>query len=100
LNQLYSLKYGTPPVVRATGGLADTIVGATEETLANKTATGFSFQAYTAHALYETVKWALELYRHRPDDFHAIVRRAMEKDWSWDRSAEKYAALYRQITSA
>jgi starch synthase len=97
LNQLYSLKYGTPPVVRATGGLADTIVGATEETIANDTATGFSFFDYTAHALYETVKWALTLYRDRPDDFRAIVQRAMGKDWSWDRSAEKYAALYRAI---
>jgi starch synthase len=91
------LKYGTPPVVRATGGLADTIVGATEDTIANGTATGFSFFDYTPHALYETVKWALKLYRERPDDFRSIVQRAMGMDWSWDRSAEKYAALYRSI---
>ena len=53
LNQLYSMRYGTPPVVRATGGLADTVVDTTLTTLANGTATGFSFQAFTGDALYE-----------------------------------------------
>jgi starch synthase len=97
LNQLYSLKYGTPPVVRATGGLADTIVSATEENLANGTATGFSFQDYTAHALYETVKWALKLYRDRPNDFSKVIRTAMGMDWSWDRSAKQYSELYDRV---
>ena len=97
LNQLYSLKYGTPPVVRATGGLADTIVSATVENLAAGTATGFSFEAYTANALYETVKWALTLYRERPADFAAVVRTAMRQDWGWDRSAADYEGLYRKV---
>lgn len=97
LNQLYSLKYGTPPVVRATGGLADTIVNATEENLRAGTATGFSFIEYSAHALYETVRWALTLYRDRPDDFRQVVRTAMRQDWSWDRSAAAYEELYRRI---
>jgi starch synthase len=97
LNQLYSLKYGTPPVVRATGGLADTIVGATEQTLAEGTATGFSFEAYTAHALYETVRWALTLFRDRPADFRQVVRTAMAQDWGWDRSAAEYERLYRRV---
>jgi starch synthase len=97
LNQLYSLKYGTPPVVRQTGGLADTIVSATEENLAAGTATGFSFEAYTAHALYETVKWALKLFRERPADFQQVVRTAMGMDWSWTRSARQYAELYQRI---
>jgi starch synthase len=97
LNQLYSLKYGTPPVVRATGGLADTIVSATEATLAAGTATGFSFRDYTAHALYETVKGALALYRDRPADFRRVVRAGMAQDWSWDRSAAAYEALYRKL---
>ena len=95
LNQLYSLKYGTPPVVRATGGLADTIVGATEATLKNGTATGFSFAGYTATELYEAVKWALDLYRERPRDFQQVVRTAMNQDWSWSRSAAEYETLYR-----
>jgi starch synthase len=97
LNQLYSLKYGTPPIVRRTGGLADTIVNVTEDNLAAGTATGFVFDEYTAHALYQTGKWALTLYRDRPADFQKIVRTAMKQDWGWDRSAEKYVELYRQV---
>ncbi len=98
LNQMYSLKYGTPPVVRSTGGLADTVVNATEENLADRRATGFSFQDYSASALYETVKWALTLYRDRPADFRQVMLTAMAQDWSWDRSAEVYERLYRKIT--
>src|SRR5437762_2889255 len=62
LNQLYSLKYGTVPVVRATGGLADTIVDTTPQTLADGTATGFRFGAYAAEAFSDTVSRALTLY--------------------------------------
>jgi starch synthase len=97
LNQLYSLKYGTLPVVRATGGLADTIVNASEENLRAGTSTGFTFVEYSAHALYETVRWALTLYRDRPADFRQVVRTAMQQDWSWDRSAAAYEELYRRI---
>lgn len=97
LNQIYSLRYGTPPVVRSTGGLADTVVNATEENIAAGTATGFAFGDYTAHALYETVRWALQLYRDRPADFVKVVRTAMAQDWSWDRSAEQYEELYRKV---
>ncbi|QJW97910.1 glycogen synthase GlgA [Frigoriglobus tundricola] len=97
LNQMYSLKYGTPPVVRTTGGLADTVVNATLENLADGRATGFSFNDYTASALYETVKWALVLYRDRPADFRQVVRTAMAQDWSWDRSAEAYVKLYQRV---
>lgn len=98
LNQMYSLRYGTPPVVRSTGGLADTVVNATLENLADKRATGFSFNDYTANALYETVKWALTLYRDRPSDFQQVVLTGMAQDWSWDRSAAAYEALYRRLT--
>jgi starch synthase len=99
LNQLYSLKYGTPPIVRATGGLADTIVNATEENLASGIATGFSFVDYSAHALYETTKWALTLYRQRPADFDKLIKTAMVQDWSWNRSAAAYEAMYRRVLS-
>ncbi|QDU21688.1 Glycogen synthase [Urbifossiella limnaea] len=98
LNQLYSLRYGTAPVVRATGGLADTVVNATEEHLKAGTATGFSFGEFSARALYETVKWALSLYRTRPADFAQVVRTAMAQDWGWDRSAAEYEALYRKVS--
>ena len=99
LNQIYSQKYGTLPVVRATGGLADTVKNATEENLAAGIATGFSFEAYSASALYETVRWALHLYHERPTDFQQVVQAAMRQDWSWDRSAEAYEAMYRRILS-
>src|SRR5262245_24473372 len=97
LNQMYSLKYGTPPVVRATGGLADTVVNATLENLADRRATGFSFGDYTASALYDTVRWALTILRDRPADFRQIVRTAMGQDWSWNRSAEAYEKLYLKV---
>ena len=84
-------------MVRSTGGLADTVVNSTEENLADGRATGFSFYDYTAHALYETVKWALRLMRDRPEDFAGIVQNAMAQNWSWDRSAEAYEALYRRV---
>lgn len=97
LNQLYSMKYGTPPVVRHTGGLADSVVGATQESLAAGFATGFSFGDYTANALYQTIKWAVSLYRDRPKDFQQIVRTAMKQDWSWNRSAGEYERLYLRV---
>ena len=58
---------------------------------------GSAFDDYTAHALYETVKWALTLYRDRPADFRQVVRTAMAQDWSWDRSAEAYEKLYLKV---
>jgi starch synthase len=100
LNQLYSLKYGTPPIVRRTGGLADSVTGATEETLAAGTATGFSFDAYTPNAFYETARWALQLYNERPADFKKVVLTGMAQDWSWNRSAAAYEALYERICSS
>jgi starch synthase len=96
LNQMYSLKYGTPPIVRGTGGLADTVVNATLENLADGRATGFVFGDYSAHALYETVRWAVALFRDRPAQFRQIVRTAMAQDWSWNRSADAYDRLYRR----
>jgi starch synthase len=99
LNQMYSLRYGTPPVVRMTGGLADTVVNATAENLADGRATGFTFGDYTPSALYETVRWALSIYRDRPADFRQIVQSAMAQDWSWDRSGAAYEALYRRVVA-
>ena len=94
LNQLYSLKYGTPPVVRATGGLADTITDCTPETLAAGTATGFIFGPYTPSAFLEAVRRALALYRGQPDSWRALMQTGMSRDWSWDRSAGEYERLY------
>jgi starch synthase len=97
LNQLYSLRYGTPPIVRATGGLADTVTDTNPETLKAGTATGFRFAAYNAHALWETVCRALHLFRTEPLTWRQLMRNGMVQDWSWDRSAAEYEALYRTM---
>jgi starch synthase len=93
LNQLYSLAYGTVPVVRATGGLADTVVNATDETLQDRTATGVSFTDPTARALIRAVDRALDLYK-TPDAWPLLVSTGMNGDWTWHRSAGQYARLY------
>jgi len=97
LNQLYSLKYGTVPIVRATGGLADTITDCTPERLAAGTATGFSFIAYTPAALLETIDRALVLYRQHPEQWLSLMQTGMRQDWSWDRIAGEYDKLYAKI---
>jgi starch synthase len=93
LNQLYSLAYGTVPVVRATGGLADTVVDVTPETLADGTANGFVFQDPTPEALRGAVERALNLWHDRTT-WDRIVGSGMLADWSWDHSARQYVALY------
>jgi starch synthase len=97
LSQLYSLKYGTVPVVRRTGGLADTVVDATAQTLAAGTATGFGFIPYTPAAFLATVQRALELYRGRPERWLTLMQTGMRQDWSWDRSAAEYEKLYHKL---
>jgi starch synthase len=97
LNQLYSLRYGTVPIVRAVGGLYDTITDCTAETLAAGTANGFRFGPYTPTAFQQTVHRALACYRHQPDVWRQLVRTAMRQDWSWDRSAAEYEQLYERM---
>ncbi len=98
LNQMYSLRYGTVPVVRATGGLADTITDATPQALAAGTANGFSFQEYSAQALDETLRRACEAYR-RPPVWGQLVATGMRQDWSWARSAREYVKLYEETVA-
>src|SRR5207247_7823100 len=86
LNQIYSLRYGTIPIVRATGGLDDTI----EEH------TGFKFHEYSATALLEAIRAALTEFR-RPGKWAVRMERAMSKDFSWDVSAREYSNLYRRL---
>ena len=99
LNQLYSLKYGTVPVVRATGGLADTVTDTTEETLAAGTATGFSFREYSGLALSETLDRACKTFANQPV-WNQLIATGMRQDWSWADSARQYVALYEQIAAA
>jgi starch synthase len=94
---LYSLRYGTPPVVRATGGLADTVTDTNGETLAAGTATGFSFTAYDPRMFRETIDRALVLWRTRPEVWRQVMLTGMRQDWSWDRSAVEYEMLFRRL---
>jgi len=93
LNQLYSLRYGTVPIVRATGGLADTV---TNYNALSSVGTGFTFEAYSAAEMMVAVRRALEVYA-RSDRWQGIVARGMSEDWSWSRSARKYIDLYWKI---
>lgn len=97
LSQLYALKYGTVPVVRLTGGLADTIMDCTHQTLRNGSATGFGFVPYTPAAFLEAVWQAVEMYHHQPNHWRQLMRTGMKQDWSWDRSAAEYERLYLKI---
>ncbi len=96
LTQLYSLRYGTIPIVRKTGGLADTVVAVNEVTLADKTATGFQFVDSTASSFVTAVYEALSLYRLRAR-WQRIMRTAMKQDFSWSYSAVEYSSLYEEL---
>ena len=90
LNQIYSLRYGTPPVVRATGGLDDTIQNYSART---QQGTGFKFEQYDGEALLGAIRAALKAYRD-PKVWHAIQANGMAKDYSWKASAPAYVTLY------
>jgi starch synthase len=88
------MRYGSLPLVRETGGLADTV-----QNYDNGSAdygTGFMFLWQEPYALYNTVRWALETYTDRPDAWRRMVQRAMTVDFSWDISARQYADLYEE----
>jgi starch synthase len=90
LNQMYSLVYGTVPVVRYTGGLADTVHDADGDP---ENGNGFTFGWFTSSSVYDTLVRALAAY-HNPPRWEAIVQRGMAADFSWELSARKYLALY------
>jgi starch synthase len=96
LNQMYSQLYGTIPVVRKAGGLADTVVDALPKTLSNNTATGIVFTEASSGALIEAIKRALILYS-QPKTWKQLQIKGMQKDYSWNKSAKQYMALYEQL---
>lgn len=96
LTQLYALRYGTLPLVRRVGGLADTVVDATADNLSAGRATGFSFDEPTALALGQRIREACALYRDTVA-WAQVQRCAMAQDFSWDDSAVHYEALYRSL---
>ena len=96
LTQLYALKYGTLPLVRRTGGLADTVIDATPAAVADGVATGFKFVQCEAQELLFTLRRALALYR-RPERWRTLQERAMTRDFGWDGPAREYMELYSAI---
>lgn len=97
LNQLYSLRYGSVPVVHRTGGLADTITDATPENLAAAQANGFSFSNYEVAGLEEALARACHMYMHESAQWAQLVETGMRQDWSWARGARRYLDLYSRI---
>jgi len=93
LNQLYSFRYGTIPIVRKTGGLADTVIPFNQEN-----GTGFCFSEYSAEAMVATIRKALEVFSD-VSRWRELMHRAMTQDWSWDNSARQYLQLYQTIYS-
>ncbi len=91
LNQIYSMKYGTVPVVRATGGLDDTV-----EPFDAKTGTGFKFTEYSAAALLATIQQAMRVY-HQPEAWFQLMQNCMRKDFSWGASAKEYGKIYEAL---
>ena len=91
LSQLISLRYGTIPIVRETGGLIDTVEAYNEY---EKTGTGFRFTNYNAHEMLEAVRYAEQIFYEKKKEWNKIVDRAMKKDFSWKNSAELYQEIY------
>ena len=96
LNQMYSLRYGTPPVVRRTGGLADTVEAWNPQT---QTGTGFLFDEFSSHALKGTLDWVFKNWRDQRG-WQKLVQNGMTRDFSWDRQGPEYVALYRSFVPA
>jgi starch synthase len=93
LNQMYSLLYGTLPIVRRTGGLADTVENYNEHT---GEGTGFIFDSLTPDAVFNTTGWAVYAYYNKKDHIQKMQERGMKKDFTWKHSAEAYVKVYKE----
>ena len=95
LNQMYSLKYGTVPVVRETGGLADSVRQIDERSM---TGDGILFRDFNADGLAWAMNRGLDLYRDRAL-WHKVIENGMRKDFSWQRQGQRYVELFRQLSA-
>jgi starch synthase len=100
LNQMYSLRYGTVPMVTSTGGLKDTVDNATAARLEKGKATGFVIPSFSSQALVATLRKAVRLFEDHPVKWQKLMITGMKKDFSWPKQAKKYVALYQSLTSA
>ncbi|HHV28714.1 MAG TPA: glycogen synthase GlgA [Clostridium sp.] len=94
LGQLFSLRYGTIPIVRSTGGLAETVIDIDKD---KKNGNGFSYQDFTSKDMMDTIKRAIKFYNEKPLEWEDMVKRAMISDYSWNSSASKYSDLYLKL---
>jgi starch synthase len=92
LNQMYSMRYGTIPIVRATGGLDDTV----EDYGGSGKGTGFKFEKYDSRELLKAIQRAIKVYQHS-EEWKKLVRNGMLKDFSWENSARQYINLYKDL---
>lgn len=92
LNQMYSQRYGTLPIVRATGGLDETVLNYDEKT---GEGTGFKFWDANSEALYNTIGWAVNTYYERPKHFKKLIKNAMNQNFSWEKSSKHYENAYK-----
>lgn len=99
LNQMYGLRYGTPPVVSHTGGLADSVTNTTPDSLKLATATGFVMENNNSEALYASIQSALSYYRDEKT-WRKIQRNGMHRDLGWDKSASEYLSLYKSLLAS
>lgn len=93
LNQMYSMIYGTIPVVRKTGGLADTVQ---EYNLENKTGNGFVFENYNADEFLDAIKRAIQLYNNKPKVWKSLVKKVMQIDFTWEKVAKEWEKVYKK----
>ena len=96
LGNLYAMRYGAPPVVRFTGGLATTVIDAA----AGPSANGFGFHDYSHEALEESVRRAMAVFRDEPDRWADLQRVGMTTDWGWDPAARRYVDVYEHILTS
>ena len=94
LNQIYSLRYGTLPIVRRTGGLADTVKNYDPD---SKEGTGFMFDEISPESIFHATEWAVSIWYESPEDFKMLRKRAMREHFSWKDSAQQYIMLYRKL---
>ncbi len=96
LSQMMSMRYGTIPIVRETGGLKDTVDAYNEY---ENTGTGFSFKEYNAHDMMHVIQYANDVYSNHRDKWNELVKRAMTTDYSWNVSARRYEKIYNRLIS-
>ncbi len=96
LSQMISLRYGTIPIVRETGGLRDTVLSYNKYT---DEGNGFTFLNYNAHDMLNVIERAVSYYKNQPEVFKALIKRAMEGQYGWDKSAKSYVQMYKELTA-